>query len=145
MIIYKPANKININTLKSNCDNFIIQQVQKVKKSGIYIKNTLDQTPNINSIIQKVNFRSLVLSNIIKYANYKTRKVLYERIILSVFCYCTENLIDAKVRHINILNVLLNKCVYWVIGYRSYRMTTCSILKELNWLYVSQMGISQSL
>ena len=82
----------------------------------MYITNTLDQTPNINSIIQKVNFWKPVLYNIIKYANYKTRKILYDSIILIVFRYCMENLIDAKVRLINILNVLLNKCMHRVIG-----------------------------
>jgi len=145
MLICKPRNRHKIDKTVIKCDSFNIEQVNKIKILGMYIMNTLDQTPNINTIIQKVNFRSIVFANITKYASYKTRKILYESIILSVFRYCCENLIDEKARHINVLNVLFNKCAHRVIGFRSYKMTTSSILKELNWLSASQLIISHSL
>ena len=137
MLVCKPSNRSKIDKIVINCDSCIIEQVNKIKILGIYITNTLDQTPNINTIIQKVIFRIEVLSNITKYASYKTRKILYESIVISVFRYCCENLIDTKYSHINVLNVLLSKWAHRVISFRSYKMTTSSILKELSWLSAS--------
>ena len=111
----------------------------------MYVTNTLDQTPNINAITQKVNYRINVLSSIVKYSDHKTRKILYESIIISVFRYCCETLIDSRARNLNILNVLLSKCAHNVIGFRSYKMNLSSIYKELKWLSASQLIISQSL
>ena len=88
MIICKPGLRENIKNMTIQCEQYIITQSVKIKILGIYITNALDNTANVNQIIQKVNFRINVLSKMIKFANTKTKKILYESIIISVFTYC---------------------------------------------------------
>ena len=104
MIVTKPRYRNKISNIVINCDSYNIEQVEKIKILGMYVTNTLDQTPNINAITQKVNYRINVLSSIVKYSDHKTRKILYESIIISVFRYCCETLIDSRAQNLNILN-----------------------------------------
>jgi len=113
------------------CVNHAIKLFKKIKVLGIYVTETLDNSRNINSIIQKVNYRMNLIKRITKYTNIKTRKILYESNVISVFTYCIENFMGTDSRNINELQVLLNNIAHRVIGFRSYKMSTHNILKEL--------------
>ena len=56
---------------------YIIKQSDKLKILGVYITSGLDQTPNVNNIISKVNNRINILNKITKYTNIKTSLILY--------------------------------------------------------------------
>ena len=79
------------------------------------------------------------------YTSFKVTKLLYESLVISTYTYCLENLINIKQPQINKLNVLLNKCTHKILGFSSYKLSTYKILKQLNWLSVSQLITFQSL
>ena len=111
----------------------------------MFINSGLDNTANVNRIVQKVNNRINILDKVIKYTGIKTRKILYDSLILSVFNYCIEVNMSNNYYQNNKLYVLLNKCIHSVLGFQSYKMNTVTILNKLNWLSFQQMVISGSL
>ena len=51
----KSADKITLQA-----SNYVIEQVTKIKVLGIFITNTLDNQANINNIVQKVNYSTIL-------------------------------------------------------------------------------------
>ena len=124
---------------------YVIKQSDKLKILGIYITSGLDQTPNVNNIISKVNHRINILNKITKYTNIKTSLILYNSLVISVFSYCANNMINTNCKQLNKLNVLLNKCTHKILGITSYKLNTTSILNKLNWLSYYQIIIHESI
>ena len=145
LVVCKPGLRSTIRDIILQANAYTIQQSDKVKILGVYFTSGLDQTPNMQNIIQKVNYRIYVLNNIIRFTNIKTRLILYNSLIISIFTYCLENLSDMRSNQLNILNVLLNKCSHKILGITSYRLNTTTILNKLNWLSLHQMIIFNSL
>ena len=145
MVICRAALRNIASSIKLTADKYTIEQSTKIKILGVYFTNTLDNTANVNQIIQKVNYRISVISKLTKYSNTKTNLLLYNSLILSIFKYCLENIINIKQTQINKLNVLLNKCANRIIGYRALKMSTMAKLQELNWISFPQMVCYQSL
>ena len=139
LITCKPRYRTIIKDIKLTASTYIIDQSQKIKILGIFFNSGLDNTPNVTNIIKKVNYRMIVLNNIIKFTNIKTSLILYNSLVISVFNYCLSNIININVKQISNLNTLLMKCAHKILGFKSYRMNTINILKELNWLSMSQM------
>ena len=139
MVICRAALRNIASNIKLTADKYTIKQSTKIKILGVYFTNTLDNTANVNQIIQKVNYRISVISKLTKYSNTKTNLLLYNSLILSIFNYCLENIINIKQTQINKLNVLLNKCANRIIGYRALKMSTMAKLQELNWISFPQM------
>lgn len=139
MIICKPKYRETVSKIKLQANQYVIEQTNKIKILGIFITNNMDNTPNINHIIQKVNYRINILHKITKYTNLKTKLILYNSLVISVFNYCIENLISAKVHHHRKLNVLLNKCGHKILGIQSYKLTTTNMHKKLGWMSVQNM------
>merc|ERR1711873_19393 len=96
----------------TNTHQYTIKQADKLKILGIYIPSRLDQAPNVNNIISKVNHRINILNKITKYKNIKTSLILYNSLVISVFSYCSNNMINTNSKQLNKLNVLLNKCTH---------------------------------
>ena len=57
--------------------NYKIGHSEKIKILGLYYTNGLDNELNVINIIQKVNYRILILGKIMKYTNRKTSLILY--------------------------------------------------------------------
>ena len=87
----------------------------------------MDQTPNINNVISKVNNTIQILNKITKFTNIKTSKILYNSLIMSIFSYCAYNMINPKKTQLNKLDVLLNKCTHRILGISSYKLNTTTI------------------
>ena len=110
MLTCRPQHRNIIKDIYLQAGDFIIKQSNKVKILGIYFTSGLTNEPNVQEIIKKVSFRLSILSKITKFTNIKTSLVLFNSIIISVFAYCIENLMDIDHKHQNKLNVLINKC-----------------------------------
>ena len=141
MVVCKPRYRDIVKDLALQSGQYIIRQSEKIKILGIYYTNSLDNTPNVNMIIQKVNYRVKILSQVIKYTNIKTALILYNSLIISVYNYSLENLINISARQLNNLNVLLNKCTHNILGFRSYKLNTYNFFREINWISLPQMVI----
>ena len=111
----------------------------------MYITSGLDQTPNVNNIISKVNHSINILNKITKYTNIKTSLILYNSLVISVFSYCANNMIKTNCKQLNKLNVLLNKWTHKIFGITSYKLNTTTILNKLNWLSYYQIIIHESI
>ena len=99
----------------------------------MFINSGLDNTANVNRIVQKVNNRINILDKVIKYTGIKTRKIIYDSLILSVFNYCIEVNMSNNYYQNDKLYVLLNKCAHRVLGFQSYKMNTTTILNNSNY------------
>ena len=145
MITCKPRFRSLAKNIVLQASNYTIQQSTKIKILGVYFTSGMDNTPNVNNIIQKVSFRMHVLKGIIKFTNIKTSLILYNSLIISVFNYCLSNLININSRQVSKLHTLLMKCAHNVLGYPSYKLNTTTILGRLNWLSFPQMVIFDAL
>ena len=158
------ANKLALNASKSKllvtCKNkyrtmankiilqasgYIIEQSKKIKILGIYYTSGLENQPNINNIISKVNSRIVSLRQIFKYSTIRTKKILTSSIIISVFRYAAPILIDSNKAQVSKLQSLLLKCSRNILGFQSWKMSTIQIFKELNWLTIQQLFMRESL
>ena len=118
------------------CNRIDSQQSNQMKILGRLFTNNMDNMPNINHIIQKVNFCMNILNRITRYTNLKTKLILYNRCVINVFNYCIENLSSTKLHHHRKLNVLFNKYGHKILGLQSYKWTTTSIHNK-TWLIVN--------
>ena len=89
--------------------DYIIQQSSKIKVLGYIISSSLDNQAYINSIIQKINYRSNILKDIFKYSNYRTKNILSTSIQLSTFRYAEPLLIDSTKLQLQSFQTLLMK------------------------------------
>ena len=87
MVICKPNLRPNTNTVQLNTANYTIEQTKKVKILGIYVTSGLCNNATINDIISKVNYRLNILKKVISYTDFRTTKMLFNSIIISVFKY----------------------------------------------------------
>ena len=127
--------------IKLTAGDYVIDQSDKIKILGIYYTSGLDNQPNINMIIQRVNYRISILGKIIKSTNKKTSLLLYNSLVISIFNYCIGCFLNNSVCQNSKLNTLLNKCTHKILGITSYSKTASTNLKRLNWLSYSQMLI----
>ena len=84
------------------------------------------------------------MNKITRYTNTKTSLILYNSLVISVFSYCANNMINTNCKQLNKLNVLLNKCTHKILGITSYKLNTTTILNKLNWLSYHQIIIHES-
>ena len=112
IITCKPAYRHITKDITIQAGQYVIQQSDKLKILGVYITSGLHQTPNVNNIISKVNHRMNILNKVTKFTNTKTSLILYNSLVISVFSYCANNMINANSKQLTKLNVLLNKCTY---------------------------------
>ena len=111
----------------------------------MYITSGLSNHANINNIISKVNYRLSLLKVIFKFTERRTKLILINSIIVSVFRYCCPLLIDSNCTSLNKLQTLLMKCARTILGFRSLKMTTVKIMKELNMVTIHHMIMKESI
>ena len=144
IITCKPPHRHTTKDTIIQAGQYVIEQSDKLKILGVYITSGLHQTPNVNTIISKVNHRVNILNKITRFTNTKTSLILYNSLVISVFSYCASNMINANAKQLTKLNVLLNKCTHRILGISSYRLNTTTILNKLNWLSYHQIVIHES-
>merc|ERR1712030_59274 len=95
IIICKNKDREITKNVKLKTSQNIIDQSKKIKILGIYVTNGLNQEANINNIVSKISYRMSILKEIFKFTNHKTKLMLTNSIIISVFRYAAPILIDA--------------------------------------------------
>ena len=108
IITYKPMHRQTTKDIIIQAGEYIIKQSDKLKILGIYITSGLDQTPNVNNIISKVNHRINILNKITKFTNIKKSLILYSSLVISVFSYCANNMINTNCKQLNSMSYLTN-------------------------------------
>ena len=111
----------------------------------MYFTSGLTNTANINNIISKVNYRLSVLKGIFKFSDQKTRLILMDSLVISVFRYCCPLLIDSNINLIAKLQTLLMKCTGYILGFKSYKMLTMKIMAELNMVTIHHLIIKETI
>ena len=66
-------------------------------------------------------------------------------LILSVFRYAAPILIDSTKNQLDTLQTLLMKTTRPILGFISYKWSTITIMKKLNWPTIHQLVIAESL
>ena len=145
MIVCKPTYRSSTNSIVLQTSQVVIEQVQKVKALGMYISSGLTNHANVSNIISKVNFRLSVLREVFKYAEYRTKIILMNSLVVSIFRYSCPLLIDSNAIIINKLQTLLMKCARQILGFKSYKMNTVNIMKEVKMLTVHHLIIKESI
>ena len=85
MIICKAIHRNNTKDIVLNTHDIIIEQVSKIKALGMYFTSNLSNLANINNITSKVNYRLYLLFDIFKFAEFKTKLILTNTLIVSIF------------------------------------------------------------
>ena len=139
MIVCKPNKRQYISNISLVTSEHIIEQVTKVKALGIYITNGLTNMAMVNNIISKVNYRLTVLRGIFNFCNTRTKTILMNSLVVSIFRYCSPLLINSNLNLISKLQTQLLKCTWYIFGYPSLKMSTMSIMNKLKFMTVQHM------
>merc|ERR1712082_215648 len=107
---------------------YIIEQSSKIKVLGVYITAGLSNLATINNMISKINYRKNILKEVFKYSNERTKRMVTNCLIISVFRYASPLLINSSAIEINKLQVLLMKCTRPILGYQSFKWSTSKIM-----------------
>ena len=80
-----------------------------------------------------------------KFSDKRTKIVFLNSMVLSVFRYCCPILIDSEVKTIDKLQTLLMKCTRPILGIKSFKMSTMTIISELKILTVQHMVMKEAI
>ena len=100
LVTCKPNLREGAQSIQLQVNKYIISQTQSIKILGVFITSGFDHTPNVNAIVSKVNYRVYVLKKIVKYTNTKTRVILYNSLIVSIFSYCANSIYSDSFFHL---------------------------------------------
>ena len=124
---------------------FVIKQMDKVKILGVFIAASLSNLPTINNIVSKVTFRMLILKRVFKFCTKRTKIILTNSIIISLFRYSAPILLDPSNKYISKLQKMLMKAARPILGFESYKWSTAKIMKQLNWLSIYHLITAESI
>ena len=144
MITCKPQLRNSINNIQLTTTDYTVQQVTKVKALGIFITSGLSNIAMTNNIISKVNYRLSILKGVFKFCDKKTKTILMNSIVISIFRYCCPLLINSNTNLIAKLQTQLMKCTRYILGYESYKMSTVAIMNNLKFMTVYHMIVKES-
>ena len=81
----------------------------------------------------------LSLGKYINSAKFRTKIILMNSLVISIFRYCCPLLINSNMKQIARLQTLFMKCTRHILGFKSFKMSTLNIVKELKMLTIYQM------
>ena len=110
MISCKPQLRESVKNIKLTTNDHIIQQVNKVKALGIFITSGLSNIAMTNNIISKVNYRLSILKGVFKFCDKRTKTILINSLVISIFRYCCPLLINSNTNLLSKLQTQLMKC-----------------------------------
>lgn len=134
----KNKHRLNNNIhLCIHIEDTYIQNVDSHKLMGIYIDNTLSWNLQMTKLYSKVRSKIALLKRIFGYLSNEMKTMFYHAYILSIINYgsivwCTTD------TNINILNKLQIR-VARIIANKTSRTNHSILLKELNWLSISNI------
>ena len=87
----------------------------------------------------------LVLRDVFKYCNLRSKLLLTNSLIISIFRYGAPLLLNANMAHIDKLHTLIMKNTRPILGISSYKLNTRTIMEKLKWCTMHQIIMSESL
>ena len=87
----------------------------------------------------------LVLRDVFKFCNIRSKLLLTNSLIMSIFRYGAPLLINANMAHVNKLHTLIMKNSRPILGINSYKFNTRTIMDKLKWCTMHQIIMSESL
>ena len=94
MIMCKNTLRKDTTNIKLQASQYVIEQSEKLKVLGVYFSSGMEQQPNINQIISKVNYRLNILREIFKFCSYRTKIIISNSTLISVFRYAAPLLME---------------------------------------------------
>ena len=86
-----------------------------------------------------------MLRHIFIYAEKRTKIILTNSLIVSIFRYCSPLLVDSKCEMISKLQTLIMRCTRMILGYKSYKMSTVQIMNELNFITIHHLIVKETI
>lgn len=145
MIVCKPQVRRDVENIKLVTSDHVIKQVTKIKALGIFITNGLSNQAMVNNIISKVNFRLSVLRGIFTFCNVRTKTILMNSLVISIFRYCCPLLINSNINLISKLQMQLLKCTRYILGFPSFKMSMMSIMNKLKFMTVQHLRTKEAI
>merc|ERR1712240_484222 len=122
-----------------------ILQSDTIKILGIHYTKTFDNTKNFNTIISKVSYRLNTIKSILGMAPIKTKTILSTSLRISIIRYGAGQMTNLNDNQISKINSLMLRISRYILGIKSYRMSTSNIFKELGWLSYPQIITSEAI
>ena len=145
MIACKPIHRESVSNIKLTTTDFIVEQVNKVKALDIFITSGLTNHAMTNNIISKVNYRLSILRGVFKFCDRRTKTILMNSLVISIFRYCCPILLNSNLSILSKLQTQLLKCTRYILGFESYKMSTISIMNELKFMTIYHMITKESI
>lgn len=145
MISCKPPQRYKVSKITLQASQYVIEQSAKIKVLGTYITSGLTNLATINDMISKINFRRQILNTVFKYSRLRTKLLLTNSLIISIFRYTSPLLINSNRNEIQKLQTLLMKCSRPILRYQLYKYSKYKIMKELNWLTIPHLIMKESI
>ena len=139
LLTCKPHLRSTADTITMHAHNHTIHQRKVTKILGALINNTLTHTDHINKVVSGVNYRIHTLTQIKRYTDMHTRRLIANATIISTLSYILPLLINAHSSHLAKLQRLLLKSARVVIGTACYRWSTFRILNACSWHSIYHM------
>ena len=117
----------------------IVEQFIKDQINDFVVDN------DINNIISKVNYILSVLKEVFKFARRRTKLILMNSFIISIFYYCCPLQVGSNCNMITKKETLLIKHTCCIYGYRAYKKSTISIMRELEILAIPHLIIKETI
>ena len=110
MITCKPQMREGTSDIRLITNEHTVEQVSKIKALRVYITAGLTNHAMVNHIISKVNFRLNVLKGIFLYCDIRTKTILMNSLVVSIFRYYSPLLINSNLNLTTKLQTQLMKC-----------------------------------
>merc|ERR1712240_720890 len=145
LIICRPGHRQLTYKIQLTASNYTILQSDTIKMLGIHYTKTFDNTKNFNTITSKVSYRLNTIKSILGMAPIKTKTILSTSLLISIIRYGAGRMTNLSDNQISKINSLMLKISRYILGIKSYRMSTSNIFKELGWLSYPQIITSEAI
>merc|ERR1712240_484712 len=96
-------------------------------------------------MISKVNYRLSILKWVFKFCDKRTKTILINSLVISIFRYCCPLLVNSNINLLTKLQTQLMKCTRYILGFESYKMSTIAIMNKLKFMTVYHMVVKESI
>ena len=142
MVVAPPSvNKENI-TIQSGGE--IIKPKTTLKCLGIYLSDSLKFEDNYSKLRSQLAHRLHTLRQLSKYASPKTLKIVARSTIIQKISYCIELWGGCKLQMRSQLQTIILQAAKIILGKQSFRMSTSSILKKVDWPSIDQLMLAST-
>ena len=133
LIICKQIFRQHTDTIQLTASEYTIEQSDHIKILGIIYTKVFDNTKQLNTIISKVNLRHNIIANILKISPIKSKMIIATSLCISIIRYGAGRMTSLNDNQITRINSLMLKISRYILGIKSFRMSTSEIFRTLGW------------